>query len=89
LNYFVSILASFFFFLQGGDLDVQLHSWKKNGKIVDKSLVLTWFVQLVLAVQYIHQRRVLHRDLKTRNIFVKSNMVKIGTNVFLDFQAFL
>ena len=67
-----------FFIKQGGDLDLKLQAWKKEGKSVDKSVVLTWFVQLVLAVQYIHQRRVLHRDLKTRNIFLRNNIVKIG-----------
>eukprot|EP00111_Clytia_hemisphaerica_P019457 TCONS_00057400-protein len=65
-------------FCEGGDLDVKLHSWKKSGKSVDRTLVLTWFVQLIVAVQYIHQRRILHRDLKTRNIFLKNNIVKIG-----------
>lgn len=65
-------------YCEGGDLDDRLHSWKKNGKEVDSSLVMTWFIQMLLAVQYMHQRRVLHRDLKTRNIFLKNNMVKIG-----------
>ncbi|XP_062605874.1 serine/threonine-protein kinase Nek11-like isoform X2 [Saccostrea cucullata] len=39
---------------------------------------MDWFVQLLLAVHYMHQRRVLHRDLKTRNIFLRQNMIKIG-----------
>eukprot|EP00057_Strongylocentrotus_purpuratus_P018476 XP_011672950.1 PREDICTED: serine/threonine-protein kinase Nek11 isoform X2 [Strongylocentrotus purpuratus] len=39
---------------------------------------MDWFVQLALAVQHMHKRRVLHRDLKTRNIFLKKNMIKIG-----------
>ena len=46
--------------------------------------VLDWTVQLLSAVNYMHSRRVLHRDLKARNIFLKmdsgfkNEMIKIG-----------
>ncbi|XP_055066912.2 serine/threonine-protein kinase Nek11 isoform X2 [Misgurnus anguillicaudatus] len=33
---------------------------------------------MLLGVHYIHQRRILHRDLKAKNIFLKKNIVKIG-----------
>jgi len=57
LNYFVS---------QGGDLDMKIIDLKKNKRQFDEKIVLDWFVQLVLAVHYMHSLRVLHRDLKTR-----------------------
>ncbi len=32
-----------------------------------------------MALDYIHERRVLHRDLKTKNIFIKaSGVIKLG-----------
>lgn len=65
-------------YCEGGDLDDAITATKKAGKSFDQNLVMDWFVQLVLAVQHMHKRRVLHRDLKTRNIFLKKNMVKIG-----------
>ncbi|XP_033754319.1 serine/threonine-protein kinase Nek11-like isoform X1 [Pecten maximus] len=65
-------------FCEGGDLDMKINDLKKNKKQFDEKTVLDWFVQLVLAVHYMHTRRVLHRDLKTRNIFIKKNMIKIG-----------
>jgi len=35
--------------------------------------ILHWFVQMALGLQYMHQERVLHRDLKTQNIFLLGN----------------
>ncbi|KAJ8313204.1 hypothetical protein KUTeg_009245 [Tegillarca granosa] len=65
-------------YCEGGDLDNKINEFKKLKKPPDENLVMDWFVQLVLAVHYMHTRRVLHRDLKTRNIFLKKNMIKIG-----------
>lgn len=37
------------------------------------------FVQLLMGVRYIHRQRILHRDLKTSNIFLcEGNVVKLG-----------
>jgi len=32
--------------------------------------ILDWFVQMALAIKHIHDRKILHRDLKTQNIFM-------------------
>ena len=42
--------------------------------------VLQWFVQLALALHHVHERGVLHRDLKTQNVFVSAAAahVKLG-----------
>jgi NIMA (never in mitosis gene a)-related kinase len=41
--------------------------------------VISWFCQLCLAIKHIHARKILHRDLKSQNIFLtKANQVKIG-----------
>ena len=40
---------------------------------------MDWIAQIALAVEYIHSQRVLHRDLKTQNVFLtRYNVVKIG-----------
>ncbi|KAG7394483.1 hypothetical protein PHYBOEH_005144 [Phytophthora boehmeriae] len=41
--------------------------------------VLDWFVQMAMAIKYLHAQRVLHRDLKTSNVFLTTeNVVKLG-----------
>ncbi|CAE7578338.1 NEK1 [Symbiodinium natans] len=41
--------------------------------------ILEWFVQTCFALKHVHERKVLHRDLKTQNIFLMSNgHVKLG-----------
>ncbi|XP_022343813.2 serine/threonine-protein kinase Nek11-like isoform X4 [Crassostrea virginica] len=65
-------------YCEGGDLDCKINECVKNKQEIDPKLIMDWFVQLLLAVHYMHQRRVLHRDLKTRNIFLRQNMIKIG-----------
>ena len=40
---------------------------------------MQWFVQLCLALEYIHKRRILHRDLKSQNVFLtRNNTLKLG-----------
>ena len=44
-----------------------------------ESQILDWFVQTCLAMKYIHDRKILHRDLKTQNIFLTGRgEIKIG-----------
>ncbi|CAH1779518.1 unnamed protein product, partial [Owenia fusiformis] len=65
-------------YCEGGDLGDQITKYQKQGKKFKESLVIEWFIQLVIAVQFMHSKRVLHRDLKTRNIFLKHNRIKLG-----------
>lgn len=45
----------------------------------DISQILDWFVQMAMAIKYLHQQRILHRDLKTSNIFLTTeNVIKLG-----------
>lgn len=41
--------------------------------------ILNWFVQICLGLKHVHDRKILHRDIKTQNIFVtKSGIIKLG-----------
>jgi NIMA (never in mitosis gene a)-related kinase len=38
-----------------------------------------WFLQLLLALRDIHTENILHRDIKTQNVFISAgNLLKIG-----------
>lgn len=63
-------------YADGGDLGQKISSATTNFSEND---ILHWFVQICLALKHTHDRKTLHRDLKTQNIFLtKSGMVKLG-----------
>ncbi|VEL08543.1 unnamed protein product [Protopolystoma xenopodis] len=64
-------------FCEGGDLYTRLRN--QNGVFLDERQLVEWFVQIAIALQYMHERNVLHRDLKTQNIFLtRSKIIKVG-----------
>ncbi|XP_061853341.1 serine/threonine-protein kinase Nek11 isoform X2 [Colius striatus] len=65
-------------YCEGGDLDFKIQEYKESGKIFTQRQIIDWFIQLLLGVNYMHRRRILHRDLKAKNIFLKNNLLKIG-----------
>jgi serine/threonine protein kinase len=45
----------------------------------DENTILAWLTQLVMGLRYVHDKKILHRDLKTQNVFLTGfNIVKLG-----------
>lgn len=64
-------------FCSGGDL-LQRIQQQKN-VLFTEDVILKWFAQMCLGTKHIHDKRVLHRDLKSKNIFLTvSGTVKLG-----------
>lgn len=66
-------------YADGGDMYGKIANQKKTGKGFPENMILDWFVQICLAIKHMHDRKILHRDLKTQNVFLTSKgEVKIG-----------
>ena len=65
-------------YADGGDLDIAMKNLGK-GKYFPESQVIDWFTQICLAIKHMHNKHIIHRDLKAQNIFLmKSGLVKLG-----------
>lgn len=63
-------------YCEGGDLCGYLKGVKD---VLDEQQLVEWLVQICMALQYLHARNILHRDLKTQNIFLTStHIIKLG-----------
>lgn len=68
-------------FAEDGDLGSLLKERVAQGDgLLPEDAVLGYFVQLCLAMQHVHEHKVLHRDLKPRNIFLTNRRrhLKVG-----------
>ncbi|XP_053186905.1 serine/threonine-protein kinase Nek1-like [Scomber japonicus] len=64
-------------YCEGGDLSKKIKSQK--GKHFSEQQILDWFVQICLALKHIHDKNILHRDIKPKNIFLtKDGTVQLG-----------
>ena len=85
-------------YADGGDLQdfIDTRTARPVGKkLVKEEEILNIFVQICLAVKHVNDRKTLHRDIKSQNIFLTANkVVKLGDfgiskvlNHTLDFAA--
>lgn len=66
-------------YCEGGDLSERIKRNRNSGKNFPQEQVLRWFTQAILALKYIHDMHILHRDLKSGNFFLsKSGNIKMG-----------
>lgn len=64
-------------YANGGDLYMKIK--ERRGRLFSEKELLHYFSQICLALGYLHERRILHRDLKTQNVFLtKDGIVKLG-----------
>lgn len=64
-------------YADGGDLSGKVRA--QRGKLFTENEILDLFVQVLLAIKHVHDRKVLHRDIKAQNIFLmKSGLIKLG-----------
>ncbi|VTJ67594.1 Hypothetical predicted protein, partial [Marmota monax] len=64
-------------YCERGDLFKRINADK--GILFQEDQILDWFVQICLALKHVHDRKILHRDIKSQNIFlIKDVTVQLG-----------
>ena len=62
-------------YCDGGDIYSKIKAQKSKNKNFPESVIIDWLAQMALALLYLHERKILHRDMKTQNIFLKNGKV--------------
>nr|CAB3264288.1 serine/threonine-protein kinase Nek3-like [Phallusia mammillata] len=66
-------------YCNGGTIQDRIKAAQVRKETIPEEKVMLWTTQITSAVNYIHDRRILHRDLKSENVFlIKSEDVKLG-----------
>ncbi|XP_050995113.1 serine/threonine-protein kinase Nek1 isoform X2 [Labeo rohita] len=64
-------------YCEGGDLFKKINN--QRGTLFPEEQILDWFVQICLALKHVHDRKILHRDIKSQNIFLtKDGTIQLG-----------
>lgn len=76
----VPIISIVMEYANAGDLHECIRRHRDVTKThLPEDIVRNWLVQISFALEYLHKNCILHRDLKTQNIFMTSNrLLKIG-----------
>ena len=66
-------------FADDGDLAKKIDYNKKHRCRFDENLIWEWIFQLLYGLEYLHGHHIMHRDLKSANVFLmKNGVLKIG-----------
>mmetsp|Transcript_22843 Transcript_22843/g.68642 ORF Transcript_22843/g.68642 Transcript_22843/m.68642 type:complete len:563 (-) Transcript_22843:374-2062(-) len=63
----------------GGDLLQRINAAKADGKGFAEGQILPWITQAVLGLKYLHGKHIIHRDMKSQNLFLTDRgQLRIG-----------
>ena len=65
-----------------GDLQTKIHQMKKNNGLFEEETIWSYAIQMIEGLKALHDKKIMHRDLKSANIFLAKNnnkkICKIG-----------
>ena len=66
-------------YCDGGDLSQFLEKNKETKKLLEENMIWNIFLKITIGLAALHKSKILHRDLKSLNIFLTKNLdIKIG-----------
>ncbi|EGR28014.1 protein kinase domain protein [Ichthyophthirius multifiliis] len=66
-------------YAEGGDMQQKINQMIKNNQKFDQNQIKIWIIQIIDALKYIHDNKIIHRDIKAQNIFLNSeNNILLG-----------
>ena len=66
-------------FTDDGNLQMKLEQQIENKEHFSEEQIIDWFTQICLGLEYIHNEKIIHRNIKPSNIFcMKNGIVKLG-----------
>merc|ERR1711998_131241 len=66
-------------YCRAGDLHSRIIESTSRGRPISEKQMLKWAMQICSALRHLHERNILHRDIKSANVFLtKKGNVRIG-----------
>jgi NIMA (never in mitosis gene a)-related kinase len=75
-DYYVNIVMEY---CEGGDLKKHIDEYYYSEKNFSKKQIIEYLVQICEGLNYLHNKNIIHRDIKSQNIFLtKNGHLRIG-----------
>ena len=66
-------------FADDGDIDKKIKDNLKKRNLFSEETIWSWIIQILEGLKYLHENKIMHRDIKCANIFLmKNGLLKLG-----------